>query len=85
MRKMTKSDEIYFIEMMKDGCSDSRIEELSKARHLNPSQVFHFIAVQNAPDCCKCCNHVDFFPDMFPCNRCCRAKVDYYEEVSALH
>ena len=36
MRKMTKSDEMCFIEMMKDGCSDSSIEEVSKARHLHP-------------------------------------------------
>lgn len=85
MRKMTKSDEMCFIEMMEDGCSDSEIEEVSKARHLDPSQAFHFIAVQKAPDCCKKCNNVDYFPNMYPCSYCCRGKNDYYEDVSSLH
>ena len=85
MRKLNESDKILIIEMMKDGCSDSVIEEFSVKKHLSPSDVFHFIAVQKAPGCCKKCNHVDYFPDMFPCSRCCRAKEDYYEDVSSLH
>lgn len=85
MRKMTEVDEVFLIEMMKDGCSDSVIEDFCENRHLHPSQAFHFIAVQKAPDCCKKCNNVDYFPDMFPCSRCCRGKKDYYEEISSLH
>lgn len=89
MRKLNDSDKILIIEMMKDGCSDSVIEDFSIERHLSISDVFHFIAVQNAPGCCKNCNHVDYFPNMFPymfpCSSCCRAKEDYYEDVSSLH
>ena len=85
MRKITEVDGVLLIEMMKDGCSDSVIEDFCEKRHLHPSEAFHFIAVQKAPFCCKSCNHVDYFPDMFPCSRCCRGKKDYYEDVSSLH
>ena len=85
MRKLTKSDEVLLIEMMKDGCSDSTIEDFCEKRNLHASDAFHFLAVQRAPDCCKNCNHVDYFPNMFPCTSCCRGKIDYYEDVSSLH
>ena len=85
MRKITEVDKVLLIEMIKDGCTDSVIEDFCEERHLNPSDAFHFIAVQHAPNCCKSCNHVDYFPNMFPCSRCCRTKRDYYEDVTSLH
>ena len=85
MRKLNEFDKILLIEMMKDGCSDSVIEDFCDERHLSASDVFHFIAVRQAPNCCKKCKHVDYFPDMFPCSSCCRVMIDYYEDVSSLH
>lgn len=33
-----------------------------------------------APDCCKDCLFVAYFPDMHPCDRCIRPRQDFYKD-----
>ena len=68
------------IRILNNGCTDSDIEDYCSDNNLSEKAVFHFVANFNAPENCKFCKNVDFYPNMFPCWSCIRRlSVDYYE------
>ena len=73
--------------LLLEGCSDSDIEDFINDHHLSgeeAKEIWEIVAISNAPDCCKDCLFVAYFPDMHPCDRCIRPRQhiykDYYEK-----
>lgn len=64
-------------------CSDSDIEDFIDENNLTSDQqkeVWEFVAVYDAPDCCKDCkNALNYKYDM-PCLYCIRPKLDFYKD-----
>ena len=68
------------IKILSKGGTEGDIEDYCFDNNLSEKAVFHFIANFNAPENCKFCKNVDFYPNMFPCSCCSRRlPVDYYE------
>lgn len=64
-------------------CSDSDIEDFIDENNLTNAEqgeVWEIVAISNAPDCCKDCLFVAYFPNMHPCDRCIRPRQDFYKD-----
>ena len=68
-------------------CSDSDIEDFIDENNLTRDEareVWEIVAINNAPDCCKDCKNVKYYPYDNPCYFCTRPKLniykDYYEK-----
>lgn len=68
------------IKILSNGWTESDIEDYCFNNNLSEKDVFRFVANFYAPENCRFCKNVAFYPDVFPCS-CCRRRlsVDYYE------
>lgn len=69
--------------LLLEGCSDSDIEDFINDYPLSgeeAKEVWEIVAINNAPDCCKNCSFVIYFPDIHPCDRCIRPRQDFYRD-----
>ena len=70
--------------LLERGCTDSDIEDFCEQNGVNTKTAFTYIAVLNAPDCCKTCQHVTLAPSFYPCTFCSRPRKDMYTPVSVI-
>ena len=61
------------------GCTDSDIEDFCDENKVSRKEAFKLVAEWSAPEVCKGCAYVVFYPDMHPCCNCSRAKEDFYK------
>ncbi len=76
---MTKKQIEKLTALHERGCTDSDIIDFCHDNKVKVKEAFHFISILMAPECCKKCLNVDFYPSMPPCSSCRRPRPDRFK------
>jgi len=61
--------------------TDSDMMDLAEKLGSSEKELYHRRAKQNAKgSLCEGCKHIEFIPNLYPCNNCIRLKKDMYEK-----
>ena len=80
MNKLTDNIKNQLTEIIKDGCTDSDIEDfIDNHPDISGKTIWNFVYEMDAPDACKGCTNIQM-TGMHPCINCSRRVVlkDYY-------
>lgn len=78
---MTKKQLEELKTLYDNGCTDGDIEDFCEDNKVSYKEAFLQISIWEAPECCKNCKHVSFYPNIPPCSCCSRARqTDYFEK-----
>lgn len=78
---MTKKQLEELKTLYDNGCTDSDIEDFCEDNNIEPCEAFLQVDIWDAPECCKECRNVCFYPNGSPCSYCARPpRKDYFEK-----